>query len=89
MSGEDSTPGCGPHSKSIGLGTPCETSHLSKLWAKQIFQKKERKINTAVQKWVKGPPLRLLLSPEGRSPQRPQARDERHLWAVSGRLFLQ
>ena len=34
VSGEDSTPGRGPHSKSVSLGTPCETSHLSKLWAK-------------------------------------------------------
>lgn len=37
VSGEDSTPGRGPHSKSVSLGTPCETSHLSELWAKKIF----------------------------------------------------
>ena len=43
VSGEDSTPGCGPHSKSISLGTPCENSHLSKLLAKKIFLKDRKK----------------------------------------------
>lgn len=50
---EDSNTRPRPHSKSVSLGTPCETSHLSELWAKKIFKRTERKISGAVQKRVR------------------------------------